>query len=343
MKNPSWTEKLARFLYCLLAAYLLTNGASQTNAAGLTRSNFASSVTSESMAVVWVARDQGFFKRNGLEPQFIQMSRSALSMAALIAGEIDVAIIGGGHLLNAATGGSDVVGVANFIQQLDYRFIGRPEVKRPEDLRGKRVAISGTGAVSHIVALLALQNLGLDPSHEKITFLTIPGTEMNRRIALESGSVDATSLNGAIGDLYRKKGYSLLFNFQGSGITVPQTVLATTRRTIATKHQVLEGYLKAFIEAIAYLAQPANKAAVVRIIASNLRVDIPAAEDAYKTVVHSYERIPYPSVEGMRKLQSTLSQINPKLSSVRPETVVEPGLIGKLEAAGFINSVYKER
>ena len=144
-----------------------------------------------------------------------------------------MAIVGGGHLLNAATSGSDVVGIANFVQSLDYRFISRPEIKKPEDLRSKRIAISGTGAVSHIVALLALQNLGLDPDQAKIALLTIPGTEINRRIALESGSVEATSLNGSIGDLYAKKGYSMLLNFQGSGITLPQTVLVTTRRIIA--------------------------------------------------------------------------------------------------------------
>jgi ABC-type nitrate/sulfonate/bicarbonate transport system substrate-binding protein len=341
MKNVSHTAKLSQFLIFFLTAHLLTSGASQGNAAGLTRSNFASSITSESIAVIWVARDRGFFQRNGLEIQFIQMPRSALSVAALIAGEIDMAVIGGGHILNAATSGGDVVGIANFVQQLDYRLVGRPEVKRPEDLRGKRIAVSGTGAVSHIVALLALEKLGLDPNQLKITFVAIPGTELNRRIALETGNVDATSLNGSVGELYIKKGYSLLFNFRDSGIKVPQTVLATTRRTIAAKPQIVEGYLKAFIEAIAYLVDPANKATVVRIMSSNLRVDTATAEEAYKTVVDSYERIPYPSVEGMRKLQSVLTPINPKLSIVRPENVVEPGLIGKLESSGFIKSVYK--
>jgi ABC-type nitrate/sulfonate/bicarbonate transport system substrate-binding protein len=341
MKNMSLTVKLARFLIFLLAAYLWTSGASQGNAPGLTRSNFASSITSESITVFWVARDQGFFKRNGLDIQFIQMPRSALSVAALIAGEIDMAIIGGGHVLNAATSGSDVVEIAQFVQQLDYRFVGRPEIKRPEDLRGKRVAVSGIGAVSHIVALLALEKLGLDPDKQKITFVGIPGTEVNRRIALETGNVDATTLNGAVGDLYIKKGYSLLFNFRGSGVHIPQTVLATTRRTIAAKPQVVEGYLKAFIEAIAYLKDPVNKAVVVRIIASNLRVGAATAEEAYKTVVNSYERIPYPNIDGMRKLQTILAPINPKLSKVRPEGVVDAGLIDRLESSGFIKSVYK--
>ena len=342
MKNTSLAKKLAWFLSCLLTAYLFTNGASQTDAAGLIRTNFASSVTSESIAVVWVARDRGFFQQHGLDLQFIQMPRSALSLSALIVGEIDMAIVGGGHLLNAATGGSDVVGIANFVQALDYRFISRPEIKKPEDLRSKRIAISGTGAVSHIVALLALQNLGLDPDQAKIALLTIPGTEINRRIALESGGVEATSLNGSIGDLYAKKGYSTLLNFQGSGITLPQTVLVTTRRIIAAKPQLVDGYLKAFIEATAYLLEPANKGVVARIIASNLRVDAAAAAESYQAVVQSYERIPYPNVEGMSRLQNILTSTNPKLSGVRPETVVDTGLIGRLEASGFIKSVYKK-
>ena len=185
--------------------------------------------------------------------------------------EIDAAIIGPGHLLNAATSGADVIGIANFVQKLDYRFIGRPEMKRPEDLRGKRVAISGPGSVSHVVALLAIQNLGLDPNRDKITFLTIPGTEMNRRIALETASVDASGLNGAVGDLYAGRGYTLLFNFKGSGINLAQTALATSRRTIAAKPQVIDAYLKAFIEALNYILEPANKTALMRIIASNLR------------------------------------------------------------------------
>ena len=341
MEHATLIKELGRFLSALLTAYLLANVASQTDAASLIRTNFATSITSESMTVVWVAKERGFFQKYGLDVQSIQMPRSALTVTALVVGEIDAAIIGPGHLLNAATSGADVIGIANFVQKLNYRFIGRPEIKKPEELRGKRVAISGPGAVSHIVAMLALQNLGIDPNREKITFLTIPGTEMNRRIALESVSVDASALNAAVGDLYASRGYSLLFNFKDSGISLAQTVLITSRRTIAAKPQVIDGYLKAFIEAIAYVLEPANKSALVRIIASNLHVESPVAEEAYQAVVNNYERIPYPNVEGIKRLQSIMVQSNPKLSNVRAESVVDSALISRLEAAGFIKSVYK--
>src|SRR4249919_690683 len=143
-----------------------------------TRSNYASSITSESMASVWIAKELGLYKKYGLEAQSILMPRSPLAVAALMAGEIDMAVIGSGHLVNAGAGGADVIGVANLVQKLDYRLNTRAEIKRKEDLREKRIAVSGPGSTSHLVALLALQNLALDPNQAKITFLTIPGTEI---------------------------------------------------------------------------------------------------------------------------------------------------------------------
>jgi NitT/TauT family transport system substrate-binding protein len=318
-------------------------GGSAAQAAGATRSYFASSITSESMAALWIARERGFFAKHGLDVQFILMPRSAVTIASLVAGEIDMAIVGPGNLLNAASGGAELVAVGNLVQRLDYRLVARPEIKRAEDLRGKRIAVSGVGSVSHLVALLALETLGIDPNQAKITFVAIPGTELNRRIAMESGSIDSTTLNGAVGDMYGKKGYSILYNFKGSGVILPQTVLTTSRRTAATKPQIVESYLKAFIEATAFMLDPSNKPVVVKTIASNLRLSNPAdAEESYQTVVGSYERVPYPNLEGMKKLVNILSTINPKLASVRPETVVDYSFVQKLESSGFIQSVSKK-
>ncbi len=337
----SRTEK--RWWFYLLSFCVLIGGQSHLGAASLTVSNFATSITSESMTVIWVAKDRGFFRKYGLDVQYIQMPKSSVALAALIAGEIDVAIIGPGHLLNAASGGANVVGIANFIQKLDYRFVGRPEIKTPEALRGRRVAISGPGSVSHTVALLALQKLGLDPQEAKIGFITIPGTEANRRVALETGNVDVSPLNGAVGDLYAKRGYSMLFNFRDAGVRMTQTVLAASRKTIAEKPEIIESYLKGLIEALAYLLDPANKSTVVGIISTNLRLgSSAAAEEAYKAVVNMYERIPYPNPDGMKTLHGILLSLNPKLAQVRPETTVDAGPISRLEKSGFIQGLYKK-
>jgi ABC-type nitrate/sulfonate/bicarbonate transport system substrate-binding protein len=308
------------------------------------KSNFASSITSESMTAMWVARERGLFRKHGLEMQYVVISRSPLAVAALIAGEIDAAIIGPGHLISAGSTGADLIGVANFFQKLDYRLNARPEIKKPEDLRGKRIAISGPGSTSHLVTLLALQGLNTDAAQAKITLLTIPGTEMNRRLAMESGGVEATALRGAIGDLYGAKGFNVLYNFKTTGVTLPQTVLVTTRRTAATKPQVIDAYLKAMIEGIAVTVDPANKDGVVRTIATNLRLSNPAdAEEAYHTVVGAVERVPYSNLENMKRLHQLLIQVNPKVADVKVESVIDNSFISKLENSGYVQSVYKKK
>ncbi|MGB7951817.1 MAG: ABC transporter substrate-binding protein [Candidatus Binatia bacterium] len=327
--------------FWLIAAGLLQTLSTPSLANAQIKSNLASSVTSESATHVWMARDRGLYKKYGIESQFILMPRNPLTVAALIAGEIDAAIIGPGHLVNAGLSGADLIGIANFHQKLDFRLNTRPEIKKPDDLRGKRIAISGPGSTSHLVSMLSLQGLNIDPA--RISFLTIPGTEVNRRLALETGGVDATTLRGAMGDLYGNKGYNILYNLKTTGATLPQNMLVTTRRIAASKPQVIEAYLKAMIEAIALTLDPANKELVTRLLASNLRLSNPAdVEEAYQSVIHSYEPTPHISLEGMRRLHKLLTIINPKIADVRVETVVDNSYMNRLESSGFIQSVYKK-
>jgi len=209
-------------------------------------------------------------------------------------------------------------------------------------LRGKRIAISGPGSTSHLVTMLGLQGLSVDSTQARITLLTIPGTEMNRRLALETGGVDATALRGAVGDLYGNKGYNSLYNFKTIGETLPQTMLATTRRIAAAKPQVIEAYLKTMIEAIAVTFDPANKELVTRLLASNLRLTPGDAEESYHAVINSYERVPHTNLEGMKRLYKLLTQINPKMADVRVENVIDNSFMNKLESSGYIQSVYKK-
>jgi len=331
------------FSCLLLASLVLASVCAPRLLNAQIKSNLSSSVTSESMTAVWVARERGLFKKHGLDMQFILMPRNPMAVAALIAGEIDAAIIGPGHLVNAGLGGADLIGIANFHQKLDFRLNTRPDIKKAEDLRGKRIAISGPGSTSHLVSLLALHGLNIDPVQGRIAFLTIPGTEMNRRLALETGGVDATSLRGAVGDLYGNKGFTVLYNLKATGATLPQNTLVTTRRTAAAKPQVIEAYLKTMIEAIAITLDPPNKELVMRLLVSNLRLTNPGdAEESYLAVINSYERAPHTSLEGMKRLQVLLTQINPKIAEVRVENVIDSSFMNKLESSGYIQSVYKK-
>ena len=106
------SARLGRVGVLVFLALLLDHGFTSRLAAQ-TRTNLAGSVTSETMTVLWVARDRGLFRKHGLDMQFILMPRNPLAVAALLAGEIDAAIVGPGHVINAASSGVDLIGIAN--------------------------------------------------------------------------------------------------------------------------------------------------------------------------------------------------------------------------------------
>jgi ABC-type nitrate/sulfonate/bicarbonate transport system substrate-binding protein len=124
------------------------------SATAQTKSNLSSSVTSESMTHVWVARERGLFKKYGVDMQFILMPRNPLAIAALLAGEIDAAIIGPGHLVNAGLSGAELVGIANFNQKLDFRLntrnqeVGRSSRQADRGQRSRIDLASGIDVVA---------------------------------------------------------------------------------------------------------------------------------------------------------------------------------------------------
>jgi len=102
--------------------------------------------------------------------------------------------------------------------------------------------------------------------------------------------------------------------------------------------------MKALVEGIAYLLDPAHKESVTRIMASNLRLSNPSeADEAYKAVVNAYERVPYPTLDGMKRLHGLLTSVNPKLADAKVESLIDDSFVHKLESSGFIQSVAKKR
>jgi sulfonate transport system substrate-binding protein len=88
--------------------------------AATVKTNFAGAMTSDSITAVWVANEQGIFRKHGLDLQYVVMPNGTLTIAALLSGEIDMGLGGPGHILDAAVSGADVICIANFFRKLDF-------------------------------------------------------------------------------------------------------------------------------------------------------------------------------------------------------------------------------
>jgi len=150
-------RKLVLTLFAMLSAAALSAGAATAQTkitVGKTNGGSGFHVPS------YVAMDQGFFKAEGLDASFVTLQGRALVTAGLSGSVNFVPIPSGGA--QAALSGADIRYVVGESLKSQWLIAARPEITKPEDLKGKTVAAT-TSSGFYGMAVLFLRQHGLDP------------------------------------------------------------------------------------------------------------------------------------------------------------------------------------
>jgi len=112
-------------------------------------------------------------------------------------------------------------------------------------------------------------------------------------------------------------------------------------RSFLQQHiDVVENYLKAEIEALAFSFAPKNKAAMIKLLIRRLKTDAAGAEEGYSDLVRGVERRPFPSLDGLRNIQRLMKIRSPKVGEVKAEDIIDGRIMRKLDESGFIERAY---
>ena len=87
--------------------------------------------------VIWVAKDTGIFAKNNLDAQPIYFTGGTLSVTAMVSGDTPLIQASGPGIVSAGLAGADPVYVVGGIVSLDYWLMTQPEIKTPEQLKGR--------------------------------------------------------------------------------------------------------------------------------------------------------------------------------------------------------------
>lgn len=201
----------------------------------------AYSAFSMSFLNLFVARDAGLFKKQGLDAELIQMA-GPLPVAALAGGEIDY--LTGYTTGIVATGqGAPLKGIMISLRQPPFFLIAEPIVQRANDLAGKRIGVDRIGSLQHLVARLLLKAKGTDP--EKAIF-TQTGSVSNTVTSLGQSAVSAAILSAPHNVIMAQKGFrqigaadELPMQFPTSGLVVNETKLKSDATRIKSVIRVM--------------------------------------------------------------------------------------------------------
>src|SRR6266480_1670577 len=155
-----------------------------------------------------------------------------------------------------------VAGVDRFY---DLTIFARPGITRLEQLKGKRLGISGYGAATHFAALIVAKHLNLDPNKDMT--LVPGGPDAERVAALSAGKIDASVFNSSTVPVAKRMGFIELVYLPDLGVEVQGNGLATTRAYIKSNRDTVKSALKGYVEAIHFIFN--NKPATEKIFAKD--------------------------------------------------------------------------
>jgi NitT/TauT family transport system substrate-binding protein len=321
-------------------ALLFFSASTASAALAPVRVNIGAASVSSSMLSIWAAQEQGIFAKHGIEAQLILIRGGSTLVASLLTGDVQIAFTSGVSILGAAAQGVDVKMLTSISSRVSWKLIASPQIKRAEDLRGRHFGVQSIVGSTWMYAMLALEQLNLEPKRDNITFLPI-GDPVTIGHSLEAGRIDAAVLDPPLSRRLTSKGFSQLVDLAKTNASFPGLGVGVTRNYLDHQTATLERLVTALTESLAFVQLMANNPAAVKILMKHLRInDLAAAEDGYQDHLSTLNRKPYPSLDGLRSAQRFMAQQNPKVGVLKVEDLVDARFVRKLDESGFIDRLY---
>ncbi|HEY3305121.1 MAG TPA: ABC transporter substrate-binding protein [Candidatus Binatia bacterium] len=285
---------------------------------------------------IWVAKDAGLFKRYGLDAELIFFRGGQLATQALVAG--DPPIVNIGTVVQAGLQGHDLVLIASSENAYAYSVVARPSFGKVEQLKGKKLGVSGFGSASHNAALILLRRLNLEPN--KDVAILVAGPTVERLAAIDAGRIDATLLTPSEIPRAKKQGLVEVFDMMDLGLEVQGNGFATTRSFIKKDRDAVKSALKGYVEGINYIYSKRDESK--KIIAKYMRTNDPEIPDAaVGWFARKVAKKPYPTLKGIQFLLDEFAPQIPQAKNAKPEQFVDVSLLQELEKEGFFTEMAK--
>jgi ABC-type nitrate/sulfonate/bicarbonate transport system substrate-binding protein len=240
------------------------------------------------------AKETGIFARHKLDAEILLLT-SQLSAVALGAGELEyVAGVGPGSVGGTLAGiPSRAVWVVS--NRILHSVVAQPEVKSLQDLRGKKIGVTGLGGTTHTSLMMAIEKFGGNPREYIVVSL---GPQQYLR-ALESKAVDAATVDPPLLFLVLKKGFSRILDL-GSVVEMPVGGLTTMMKTLNSKSEQVVRIIKSLQEAKDLLLSSKERA--VDFTMKVMKMDRESALRSYELMAVAWVGTGVPTRAGMENI-----------------------------------------
>ena len=274
----------------------------------------------------------GLWKKRGLDVRLIYFTSGATMAQAMVGGDLEIADSDVPAMLNAVSAGAlDGKLISVYINRFPFAFVVRNDIKTPEDLKGKQIAISRFGSSSDVTTRMLLRQYNIDPDKD-VRIIQAAGT--TRVPAMIAGQLHGTLLGTYDVPIITDSGccrvmvdmLELPIDYARFGQVVP-TQLLRTKRELLTK------FAEGLIEGI-YVFKTNKDLAM-----SVLRAEgVKGPEFSYPRIAAAMLERPIPEVKGVQAVMDSVRAANSKVTQAKD--VMDGSLIEEIDRSGYIKKLY---
>jgi NitT/TauT family transport system substrate-binding protein len=323
---------MLRYIFTIMI-FVLTSPSAFAQGSNRVMSGYAA--TSGPHAVLWIARDAGLFDKNGLRTEVAYIRSGSTMAQTLVSGEIQMSQMGGPAMLAAGVAGMDLTFVAVALNTTPIVIMGT--VSRMEDLKGKAIGVTRYGSNTDISARFAIRKAGLQP--EKDVALIQLEDYAGIMGGIHSGRIAAGALADPFTDAAKKLGYKEIADLAAMGLEFPFVGIATKKSYIKENIDTVQRFVRAYTEAIAIYKN--NRELAMKITSKYTGIKDPAIlASTVDFYAPKLQRVPYPTVGGLKFVLDQVGVRDPRAKNFSPETFMDLRFVKQLEDSGFIKGLY---
>jgi ABC-type nitrate/sulfonate/bicarbonate transport system substrate-binding protein len=289
----------------------------------------------------FVAKEARIFDKYAIEFDPVFIGASSALFNAMLSGAADLAGSGGPAVISNILQGGDIIHITAMVPRFTQSIMVKSDIKKPEDLVGKRIGVSRIGTVTHF----ALQTL-LDANGIKNVTILQMGGQPEAFAGLSRGSVDGAVFSPPYNFQLKKQGYNELASPTDLAKLTPFiTNGIVARRSVAEKDKdTVIKTIKGTAEAIKLIQT--DKEFTKKVMGKWMPMkDADLVEQLYRVATENYSKegiVPEAALRGMIKQMVQSNLIDAKAAASTPITAYyDSRYVDEVKQSGFFDQLWR--
>ncbi len=291
-----------------------------------------------SNSMPWIAQAAGLFQKHNLDFQLVYIASSGMVTAAMLGGDAEISLTGGGGNVRAyVQGATDIVFIGGIKNVMTQSIVAGKGINRPEDLKGKKIGVSRFGSNTHYFTIQALRRSGMEPGRD-FTFIQTGG-DPDTLAALIGGGIDAATITAPTDAMAIAQGYRYVVYGPDLRIPYAATCFVGLRSVIAKRPQVIGQFMQVMAEAAKILHT--DREFTYKVLGKQLRVDDRKVLDAaYNAEIKALEPRLVIKDEAIQAILEEVSQVDPRAKKVKVQDLIDRRYLEEMEKSGFFEKIW---